>query len=246
MRRLFVPKEQICDEHVLIEGSDAHYLTNVLRLEKGNEILAFDGEGSLYTVEITKTAKGSVEGLVKDVSTSTKDTKIDITLVQGVAKGEKMDYIVQKCTEIGISKIIPILTERTVVKLDEKKKKNRQERWQKIAKEAAKQSRRVMVPEIGEVTTLDRFKDTLTTGERTIILWEDELNLGLKTYLQKQDKLEKLNIIIGPEGGFSEAEVNKLKEKGVMSISLGSRILRTETAGLATATMVLYELGDLG
>ncbi|SMB90910.1 16S rRNA (uracil1498-N3)-methyltransferase [Desulfonispora thiosulfatigenes DSM 11270] len=246
MRRLFIPTSEVESDLIIIDGSDAHYLLNVLRIEEKEEIIIFDGKGTEYLVEINKTSKTQVEGLIKDTYFVGQDTEVQVTLIQSIAKGDKMDYIIQKCTEIGVGKIIPIITERTIVKLDAKKKKERKDRWQKIATEAAKQSKRVIVPEVTEILTLEELIKKLDNTEKTLILWEDENKTKMKEYLKKQESIENINIIIGPEGGLSEAEVNKLQEKGAIAASLGSRILRTETAGLVALTIVLYELGELG
>ena len=157
-----------------------------------------------------------------------------------------MELIIQKCTEVGIAKIIPVLTERTVVKLDDGKKGKRHERWQKIAQEASKQCRRATVPQIGEICTWEEYLTKVSNNEPVLVLWENETARGIKSYLQENNGLNKLTIVIGPEGGLAQQEVDKLLAIGAQTVSLGPRILRTETAGLAALVMVLYELGDLG
>lgn len=247
MRRFFVTSAAIKDNKVHIKGAEAHHLTKVLRLKEGEQIIVFDGTGLEYQVVITKIADDYVDGAIKGVTSSTRDTKVATTLVQGIPKGDKMDLIVQKCTELGISKIIPLITERTVVKLDDNKKRKRQERWQKIAQEAAKQCQRSTVPEIMGILTWQQYLDYLMKEqEKILVLWEDEKTQGLKNYLRSQIALNDYTLVIGPEGGLSSGEVEELRAKGAVSVSLGPRILRTETAGLAALTMLLYELGDLG
>lgn len=246
MHRFFVEKEQIKDGYVTLVGSAAHYFSHVLRLEREEIITAFDGRGNEYKVKIDKIEKEKVSGAILKKTVSNKDTLVDINLVQGIPKGEKMDLIVQKCTELGVSKITPVLTERTIVKLNDKKRTQRKERWQRIAQEAAKQSKRFIVPEIADILTLKEFLKSLNPEEKNIILWEEEKEYSLRGYLRENRGLEKLNVFIGPEGGFSEEEVNLLRGKNGISITLGRRILRTETAGLAALTMILYDLGDLG
>lgn len=246
MRRLFMPIDKIEDDLIVIDASDAHYLINVLRLEEQDNLIIFDGKGTEYLVEIIKINNNQVEGLIKETNLSGSDTGINVSLIQSIAKGDKMDYIIQKCTEIGVNKIIPVITERTIVKLDEKKKKTRKQRWQKIAIEAAKQSKRTIVPEISEVLTFEQLIEEIPENEKTLVLWEEEKETKLKDYLKEQENIKNINIIIGPEGGLSPKEVKQLLDKGVQSASLGSKILRTETAGLVALTIVLYELGDLG
>lgn len=248
MRRLFIPIEEseIEDDLIVIGASDAHYLVNVLRIEAGEKIIVFDGKGTEYLVEIKKISKDQVEALITQTNFIGSDTQVNVSLIQSLAKGDKMDYIIQKCTEIGISKVIPVITERTIVKLDEKKKKARKQRWQKIAVEAAKQSKRTIVPEITEILTLAELKKQIPENEELLILWEDEHNTKIKEYLRQQKDTRNISILIGPEGGLSEKEVKELQEWGGKTASLGSKVLRTETAGLVALTIVLYELGDLG
>ncbi|MDK2822670.1 MAG: rRNA (uracil1498-N3)-methyltransferase [Clostridia bacterium] len=246
MRRFFVSPQGIEGEKVYITGSEAHHLVEVLRLKEGDQVIIIDGTGLEYEVRINTITEGIVKGDIKGVTSSTRDTSVKVTLVQGIPKGDKMELIIQKCTELGVTKIIPILTERTVVKLDNDKKKKRQERWQKIAQEASKQCKRATVPEVTEIIKWEQYLNSIDDGEEIIVLWEDELTRGLKSYLQVKKKLGSLSLVIGPEGGFSPSEITQLRNKGAKTVSLGPRILRAETAGLAALTMVLYELGDLG
>jgi len=246
MRRFFVSPGGIQDNKVHITYSDAHHLARVLRLKEGEEVIVIDGTGLEYLVKITDTSEELVEGEIKGITSSARDTKVQVTLVQGIPKGDKMELIIQKCTELGVAKIIPVLTERTVVKLDDEKKRKRHIRWQKIAQEAAKQCKRGKVPEVTEICSWQQYLNSLTGQEQLLILWEDELSQGLKSYLKCNIEINELSLVVGPEGGFSIKEVVEFRHKGAKSVSLGQRILRTETAGLAALTMVLYELGDLG
>ena len=157
-----------------------------------------------------------------------------------------MELIIQKCTELGVAEIIPVLTERTVVKLEEGKREKRRQRWEKIAQEASKQCQRSTVPRIGEICTWSQYLSKVDNSEAILVLWENEKTLGLKTFLEQNKTLDRLTLVIGPEGGLSQSEVDRLLELGARTVSLGPRILRTETAGFAALVMVLYEFGDLG
>ena len=245
MRRFFVAPEQIKEDLIIITGSDAHHLSRVVRVKESDEVLVFDGTGLEYTVTIEKVELDRVLGRVIAVNSSVKDPMFKVTLVQGIPKGDKMDLIIQKTTELGVVKIVPVLTERTVVKLEDSKKIKRQERWQRIAQEASKQCRRSTVPEIAPIQNLKEYLEGLNEGERGIVFWEEEHSRGIKNILKKQQG-DSLMVFVGPEGGFSPEEVDRIKKKGILSVTLGQRILRTETAGLVALALIQYELGDLG
>lgn len=245
MRRFFVNPEQINEREIIITGSDAHHLARVVRLKEGDKVLAFDGTGIEYTVSIEKMELDRILGRIIAVSSSSKDPIFKITLVQGVPKGDKMDLIIQKTTELGVFKIVPVLTERTVVKLEDSKKVKRLERWQKIAQEASKQCQRATVPEVAPIQSLKQYLDGLDAQEKGLILWEEEHSKGIKEFL-KQQQGDSLVVFVGPEGGFSAEEVIMMRDKGMVSVTLGRRILRTETAGLVALAVIQYEQGDLG
>lgn len=241
-----MPPQRIRENTVHISGSDAHHLARVMRLKKGDEIIVFDGSAKEYHVVIEEIQEVEVLGKIIGVSASTKEAPIAVTLVQGIPKGDKMELIIQKATELGVHNIVPVLTERTVVKLEESKKAKRQERWQKIAQEASKQCKRATVPKISEIISLSQYLAQPTDIREGLVLWEEENSQGLKTYLKKQYGKDKLTVFIGPEGGFSPGEIKAMEQNGIRSVTLGQRILRTETAGLAAIAIILYELGDLG
>jgi len=238
--RFFVPQHQISRTEVTITGGDAYQIKNVLRLLPGDEIEVLDGTGKVYTARINSVAK---EEVLCDQITSmsmASEPKIKITLLQSIPRESKMDLIIQKCTELGVARIIPAISERTIVKLEGKTEK-RLERWEKIAKEAAEQSARGVIP------TIDRaiqFKDAVKEAENhdlSLIPWEMEEKTSLKEVLKKNKKAKTILIAIGPEGGFSKGEIEIAKKAGLKPVSLGKRILRTETAGMAVLSMLNYE-----
>lgn len=245
-RHFFVSPHQITGDQVHIVGTDAVHISRVLRLRPGDVINVLDGSGKGYRVKLTFTSAEQVKGLVLEKFTPIGEPPVRVTLVQGLSKGEKMDIIIQKSVELGASAIIPMSCSRSVVRLTREKAKERQERWQRIAREAAKQCLRAVVPEVKEVMTLEEVLDVLPPGALTLMPWEEERGISLKSVLRKEKQVQEIFLFIGPEGGFDPAEVELARQKGVTTVSLGPRILRTETAGMAVLTMVLYELGDLG
>ncbi|AGB41806.1 RNA methyltransferase, RsmE family [Halobacteroides halobius DSM 5150] len=245
MNHFFVTPKDIREDQVLITGSDVGHITRSLRLSAKDKITVADGEGNKYLVELIRTTNEVVEGQIIEEIERKVESTVEITLIQGVPKRKKkMDLIVQKCTELGIDKIIPIITERTVVKLTDKKANKRQDRWQKIALEAAKQSRRAKVPTIAKIKDFAQMP-AVASDDLALIPWEDEDTTGIKEVMQEQN-VSKVVILIGPEGGFSQSEVNQAKKIGFKPVSLGARILRTETAGITAVALAQYELGDLG
>lgn len=246
MRRFFIEPERVKDDKILLEGELAHHINHVLRMTSGEEVTLADGCGHLYHGRLSAFGKDTVTAEILSVSEVKGETKTAITLYQGMPKGDKLELIIQKCTELGVDAIVPVFTKRSVVKLDSSKAAKKTERWQKIAQEASQQSKRITVPTIRQPLSWTQLLDVIEPEELTLVLWEDEATQGLKTLLEATRLPERINLIIGPEGGLEEAEVQALKAIGAHSTSLGKRILRTETAGLAALTMVLYHTGDLG
>jgi len=256
MPHFFVSPEDIKGNEVLITGGEARHIITVLRKRKGDKIDIFDGYGNEFRVRILEidrpTGLPRVKGEIINQKIRKTEPKLRITLFQSIPKGNRLEFIIQKATEVGISEIVPITTERTIVRLDYKKIKQRTLRWQKIAQEAAKQSRRSAIPKVGPVLDFSQALKEFSARKfpMGIIAWEMEDKNRLRDVLTSSvgggiSELP-LAIFIGPEGGFTAEEVEEAKEKGVVPVSLGSRILRTETAGLVVAIVALYESRDLG
>ena len=251
MSKFFVKTEQINNNDIVIIGDDVNHIINVLRMKKTDEIqICNQDTGDNYNAEIVNYSKNEVECKIISKINETTESNVHITLFQGIPKFEKMELIIQKNTEVGIKSIVPVIMERTVVKLDEKIASKKLERWQKIAEIAAKQSMRDIIPQIGNITKL---KDIDTTEfDAVLVAYENEEHNMLKTELQKLERKIKSNnsseqqyniaIVIGPEGGISEKELVMLAEKNAKFVSLGKRILRTETAGVVMAGDIIYEL----
>lgn len=245
MNRFFVDKKQIEGDKISIIGSDVRHIRDVLRLKKGEKIEIACG-GNTYISEIIELEKKEVILKVLSKYKGENEPSNFIVLYQGLAKGSKMDFILQKCTEIGVSEFYAIETNRAVVKIkNEKKSNSKVERWQEITDQAAKQSKRDIIPKVNEVLSFNKMIELLNGEENIIVPYEDERKESIKSGL-KHINNGKIHLIIGPEGGFEESEIEKLKLLGGKIVTLGPRILRTETAGLAASTMIFYELGDLG
>lgn len=247
MRRFFVAPEAIKDDQLTIEGELSHHISRVLRMNVGEEAEFASGDGRLFVGRLAAITKTQILVALLREEEAPADTTIQITLYQGLPKGDKLELIIQKCTELGAARFVPVVTKRSVVRLDEAKGAKKAERWQKIAQEASQQCKRLAVPEVSAPLSWQQFMNNLPPEELTLVLWEDEATQGLRNFLQSHDPLPaRINLLVGPEGGLEEAEVAQLKKLGAQSISLGARILRTETAGLAAIAMVLYQSGDLG
>lgn len=246
MHRFFVYKENIQDNKITIIGEDVKHIKNVLRLNEGEQISICDRMGTDYTAEISDISKEKIICSILETKTSNTEPPIEVILYQGIPKSTKMDLIIQKSTELGVAKIVPVITDRTIVKIQDRKKEEKKlERWNKITEEAAKQSKRGIIPEVCKILTFEEMLRVLRNDGLIIVPYENEGNVGIKEAL-KNESCKKVNIIIGPEGGFEEKEIEALRAIGSKIVSLGPRILRTETAGFITSAIVLYELGDLG
>ena len=245
-RRFFIPQAAIEGDKAWICGSDAHHLRNVLRLEKGDEIIIVS-EGQEYQALISDFVDNQVLCTLRDATVGLGEPPLEVILLQGMPKGEKLELIIQKAVEIGVSKIVLLDTQRSVVKLDSSKAEKRLTRWRRIALEAAKQCRRSIVPQVEGIYKLSQWLEGQKQSEETLFLvpWEDERRAGIGEVLKEQKGIGKVIILIGPEGGLSESEVAEAKRYGARPVTLGPRILRTETAAIVAPALVLYQLGDL-
>lgn len=245
MNRFFVDKEQISEDKINIMGQDVKHIRDVLRL-KSDENIEIVSDGQCYICKILDIKSSNVYCKVIDKCNGKSEPPISISLFQGIAKGNKMDFIIQKSTEIGVKDIYPVITKRTIVKINNRKKeKSKMQRWNNIAEEAAKQSKRDSIPIVNDIISFKEMLNILKDEKNIIVPYEMENKVGLKEIL-KNLQGKRINIIIGPEGGFEEEEIEELRDIGGQVITLGPRILRTETAGIVALSIVLYELGDLG
>ncbi|GAA0789027.1 16S rRNA (uracil(1498)-N(3))-methyltransferase [Hathewaya limosa] len=247
MHKFFVPVENFNDKEVIIDGDDVKHIYKVLRLVEGDEVIINNLQGQEYLCKLIEISKKEVRAEIIETKEGSAESPIEITLFQGLPKSSKMDLIVQKNTELGVTHITPIITQRVVVKADLKEYK-KLDRWNRIALEACKQCKRTIIPSINEPKEFENLLNELDNFDLVLVPYENAENHGLKYVLTQVNKenIKKVAIIIGPEGGFEEEEIENLKDKGCYIITLGPRILRTETAGFTAVSLVSYELGDLG
>ncbi|HWR42757.1 16S rRNA (uracil(1498)-N(3))-methyltransferase [Sporomusa sp.] len=244
MRRFFINAS--ISDNMIIDGADARHIALVLRLAAGDTVLISGQDGRSGKAEIIQVSTDAVQLRLLELIDANTEPPIATWLVQGLAKGEKMDFIVQKAVELGVSGIIPAITEHCVVRYDLAKQADKVARWQKIAREAAKQCGRSYIPKIFPVTRLaDVFTYHELTSASKIMLYEGQASQGLKQALTEANRQAYL-LFIGPEGGFSPTEVDLCQENSVRIVTMGPRIMRTETAAVAALTAVMYECGDLG
>lgn len=245
MYHFFVNQDQIGPETVTVTGPDVNHIKNVLRMKTGEEILISSGDNLEYACYIEEMGTEEVLAHVMYVQEAGYELSSRIYLFQGLPKGDKMELIIQKAVELGVHEIIPVATRRAVVKLEGKKEENKIRRWQAIAGSAAKQSKRMYVPEVKPVM---RFSQAIEQAkELDIVLLPYELAEGMRKTKEIIAQIEpggSIGIFIGPEGGFDEEEVRMAVEMGAKAITLGKRILRTETAGLTVLSVLMFALEE--
>ena len=249
MHRFFIDQSTEINENIIISGNDYNHLKNSLRLNIGDRVVLSDGNGYDMEAEILDFRDQGAELKIINRQKSEVEAGIKVWLAQGLPKKSKMDLIVEKATEIGFAGLIPLESKRTIVKYNHKKKAKKQNRWQRVAEAAAKQSGRAVIPEIKDFYSTDNLNLLKEEFDYVLLLWEDERNFSIKKFFRENNAAAEARIllIIGPEGGFSETEVNKFKaELEAEIITLGPRTLRTETAGITALTAILYEKGELG
>lgn len=245
MARFYVPQAHIENGKVRVEGSEVRHIRKVLRLRAGDRITIFDGLGKEYEGSIIEMAPSSVVIHVEKAISPERESILDITLAQSLLKGEKMDYLVQKATELGIKEIAPFFSSRSVPLLDGSKRTERVHRWEKIAVEAAKQCGRGVVPRIRSLKHFSEVIESVSSDALRLLLWEKQGSL-LKEVLKGAAGRKRIFFIVGPEGGLSQDEVHRAEAKGFTPIHLGGRILRAETASLCFLSILQYEWGDIG
>ena len=241
-----MPKDNISAHEIIINDSDVIHIKNVLRLNVGDTIRLCDGRGMNYDCRIAKMLDRQIICTITDSIKADTEPPIEVTLYQGIPKASKMDYIIQKTTELGITKIVPCIMSRCVSKIENAKDAQKKcERWQKIAREAAKQSGRGIIPTVSQPVRFCEAVQAMKADGIFFAPYECEEKNTLKAALKTENKVQKISYIIGPEGGFDLDEVDLLKENSIPTITLGKRILRCETAGEAVLAMIMYELGDI-
>ena len=239
MPKFFTSKDNVCGKTLEIVGEDVGHISRVLRMSAGDEILVCDGEGYDYNAKITGITKTSVSADILEIFACDAEPSVKVTLFQSLPKQGKMEYIIQKNVELGVFEVVPVYTSRCVVKPTDKT-----ERWNKVSLSAAKQSGRGIVPKIKDTVSFSEALTLMQEFDLAIMPYECETDVSLKDVL-KNKGYKSVAVFIGPEGGFSEDEVRRAKECGVKTVTLGRRILRTETAGQAVLPVIMYENDEM-
>lgn len=244
MYRFYVSADQLAEKEVFISGGDVNHIKNVLRLEVGDWIVACDGNGTDYVSRIQSICSDEVVASIEKVQPTGTELPVRITLFQGMPKKDKLELIIQKAVELGACEIVPVMTKRTVVKLSEEKKINKRlERWQSIAYAAAKQCDRGIIPTVHKPVSYEEALAMADQLDYNVIPYE--LQTGMEEARKIVDqacKQRSLGIYIGPEGGFEPEEVERAMTRNIHPMTLGKRILRTETAGMALLSILMFQM----
>ena len=244
MQKFFVNSNQINENEIYIKGEDVNHIENVLRLNVEEEVLVGDvTNAKTYLCKIDKMEKEEVMlSIVRNIEKTT-EPNVYLHIFQGLPKADKMEQIIQKCTEIGASEFTPVVMSRCIVKIEKKDEEKKVERWRKIAETAAKQSKRDIIPKINFPENLKNLYENLKNYDIVLVAYEEENENLIKNELKNNNQLKKIAVIIGPEGGLEKEEVELLKKNGAKVVSLGKSILRTETAPVVMSSVIVYELG---
>lgn len=248
MIRIFLPPEQLSSDKISITGDQARHLSLVLRVTPGESLFIFDGSGHKYNCRVLQCHKKEVVAECLSKEPYSAESPVSITLAQGLPKGDKMDFIIQKSTELGVNRVIPLVTGRSQVKHTHKT-----ERWRRIALSASEQSGRDKIPAIDEPIDFNTFLCSMSqkggdggVALNGLIFSEEHQERNLHNTLTAFRNTQHITLLVGPEGGFAKEEISAAVEHGFTEVSLGPRILRTETAPLAAISIIQYELGDIG
>ena len=246
MYQFFVESHQIQGNQIIIEGNDVNHIKNVLRMKPGEEIAVSNGvDGKEYRCGITALEEDRILCELRFIKEDGVELSSQVYLFQGLPKADKMEMIIQKCVELGVHAVIPVAAKRCVVKLDDKKAKSKIARWHGIAEAAAKQSKRRIVPEVMDVMSFKQALQFVKDFEVKVIPYELAEDMSkTREIIGSLKPGQKIAVFIGPEGGFDESEIREALESGVEPITLGKRILRTETAGLTVMSWIMYQLED--
>ena len=242
--RIFTELSLCCDSTVVLDGSAARHLSSALRMKVGQEITLFNGQGGEYAAELTEVAKNQVAAKVVEYRDIDRESALKLHLVIGVSRGERMDLIVQKATELGVAEITPLFTERTEVKLGGERLAKKVRHWQQVAISACEQCQRNLVPAINDPITLDQWlQQSDKTDDGTLKL---VLHHRTEKRLSEHQAVKDICLLVGPEGGLGEREIEAAIESGFQPLALGPRVLRTETAPLAAISIMQSLWGDMG
>jgi len=251
MYHFFTETELFTETEVTIIGSDVNHIKNVLRMKPGEKVLISDGKGINYFCELTEIGADAVKAAILPDEVEDTELPVEVVLYQGLPKGDKMELIIQKCVELGVSRIVPVDMARCVMKLDAKKEGNKIKRWYGVSESAAKQSKRMIVPEISGVMKYKAAIEEAKHADLALVPYEAAETLDGAGGMELTRRLigglkpgQRCAIFVGPEGGFADAEIELARESGFQTITLGKRILRTETAGLFVLSAIGYALEE--
>ena len=246
MYQFFVEDTQVSASAVTIEGSDVNHIKNVLRMKCGEKVRISTQSGKNYYCELTEITENIVQADILEEIAEGTELPNKIYLFQGLPKADKMELVIQKAVELGAYEIIPVAMKNCVVKLDDKKAENKVRRWQEIAKSAAKQSKRSLIPKVRMPLTYQQAVEMAKELQAVFVPYENERGMAAtKEAVERLTLGQSIGVFIGPEGGFSPEEIALAKDENMQLISLGKRILRTETAGLATLAILAYHVETL-
>lgn len=249
MPKFFIEDSNIKSNNIYITN-DYNHIKNVLRKNVGDIIEVCNKDtGENYLCSILNFSEKEIECEIIEKIKSEAESNLKITIFQGLPKQEKMEFVIQKCIELGAYEFVPLEMKNCVVKLKDKDKTKKIERWQKISEVASKQCGRNIIPKVDSVCSIKKLCNEINKYDSVIVAYENEENYSIKheiNRLKGNNKIKNIAIVIGPEGGISPEEIKNLKESGAKIVTLGKRILRTETVPIALTSILMYELGDLG
>jgi len=246
MTNVFITPEQIRSDRLIITGEDAMHLAGVLRLVPGDYFSALDGTGMQYKARIVSSRPDEVIGVIEERGMRATEPRLRLTLGQALPKADRMEQLIKQGTELGMASFQPLLTERCIARPKDSGASAREARWQRIALEAARQSGRAVVPQVQPVCKWREIADSFPRYGLVLLAWENERVNDLKRILAGYPEPSQIMILIGPEGGLTLREAQTAREAGAIPVSLGPRILRTETAGLVLGSAIFYHYDELG
>ncbi len=240
MSKFYVSPESVKGEKIYVKKEESHHIIDVMRLQNGDSVTVFDGTGKVYEGTIASTEGRRVVINVSKIKAADRKRTVNISLAQAIPKKDKMDLIIQKATELGVDEILPVESARTIVRSKGERRQHKIERWQKIVVEASKQCGRTELPKVREIVRFDAILDYIPKCDLAIMPSLSKKSISLKSALKNAGRPKKVLAIIGPEGGFSEDEIAGACEKGAVLVSLGNLILRSDTAAIATLSIINY------
>lgn len=238
--RFYEPQPITEDSEINLSDSVVQHVSRALRMRPGDPLILFNGDGLEYSAELTEVAKRNASARITSTTQPARISPLSVTIGQAVSRGERMDYAVQKATELGMNQMVPLFTERCEVRLNSERQDKRRQHWQQVAISACEQSLRCDLPEIDEPQSLSDWLDRVDADLKLVLHHHTEQPLG------DFDKPKSVALLIGPEGGLSETEVELALSKGFKPVAFGPRVFRTETAPVAALSVLQYLWGDLG